>query len=296
MASPSKKVFIFGIDSFTGHYISENFKIKGYKVVGSSQKSSKHNSIYKLNLDKPNEIIQVLSQEKPDYIINLSAISFVQHKPEEEFYSVNVIGAENILKAVLSSGISLSKIILASSAIVYGNQNQTLLDESLIPQPINHYGISKYAMELMAKTYFDKLPIIITRPFNYTGIGQQSHFIIPKIISHFKEKKSIIELGNINTFREYNDVRWVAEVYLQLCLSHAESEVVNISSKKTYSIKDIIETCLSATNHKISVIQNPAFIRANEIQELKGSTNKLIELIGQLKVPQIYETLNWMLE
>ncbi len=64
-----------------------------------------------------------------------------------------------------------------------------VLDESLCPKPANHYGASKYAMESLVSGYFNKLPIIIIRPFNYTGVGQADHFLIPKIVEHFREKK-----------------------------------------------------------------------------------------------------------
>ncbi len=65
---------------------------------------------------------------------------------------------------------------MASSATIYGNQGLEVLDESLCPIPANHYGASKYAMECLVKNYFTKLNIIITRPFNYTGVGQAEHF------------------------------------------------------------------------------------------------------------------------
>ena len=66
---------------------------------------------------------------------------------------------------------------------------------------------------LMAKSYFNEMPIIITRPFNYTGIGQNENFIIPKIVSHFRSRKSEIVLGNLDTYREYNNVEWLANIY-----------------------------------------------------------------------------------
>ncbi len=188
------------------------------------------------------------------------------------------------------------KIILASSATVYGNQGVEVLDESLCPMPANHYGASKYAMECLAKGYFQKLPIIITRPFNYTGVGQAEHFLIPKIVKHFKEKQKTIELGNLDVSREFNDVSYVCEAYKRLLECEAKSEAVNICSNKGIKLLDVIESMNNLAGYEIEVKVNPAFVRKDEIKSLTGCTNKLYAMIGTLEQKPIEETLRGILE
>ena len=80
---------------------------------------------------------------------------------------------------------------------------------------VNHYGMSKVTMELATKLYAD-LPIVMSRPFNYTGCGQSPNFLIPKIVNAFKAGKREIELGNLNVSRDFSDVRDVVAAYLRL--------------------------------------------------------------------------------
>ena len=136
-------------------------------------------------------------------------------------------------------------------------------------------------MENKVSNYFNKLNIIIIRPFDYTGVGQESHFLVPKIISHFKSKNPVIELGNLDTFREYNDLRFVSEIYINLLKSTFQSVAVNIYSGKTHSISEILQAMEKITSHSIKVKVNDKFVRKNEIKELKGSTSKLKTILGK---------------
>ncbi len=290
-----KKVLITGIDSFTGVHLSKHLANSGYEIYGTSLFASGDQK-YKCDITKKDEIKDVLQKVQPDYFIHLSGISFAVHGNNEDFYKVNTIGTKNILDAFLELNLQPTKIILASSATVYGNQGLEVLDETLCPKPANHYGASKYSMECLAKGYFDKLPIIITRPFNYTGIGQAEHFLIPKIVKHFKEKKETIELGNLNVSREFNDVEYVCEVYKRLIESEVKSEVVNISSNKGIKLLDVIDMMNKLAGYEIKVEVNPAFIRKDEIKSLTGSTNKLFKLISSVEQKPFEDTLRGMLE
>src|SRR3546814_16114023 len=84
------------------------------------------------------------------------------------------------LEALAAEAHAVECILLASSANVYGNAAEGVLDESTPLRPANDYAVSKAAMEYMARLWFDKLPIVIARPFNYTGIGQSDAFLLPK--------------------------------------------------------------------------------------------------------------------
>lgn len=288
-----KKVLITGVDSFTGIHLSSNLEKFGFDVYGTSLFESSEKK-YQCDITIQDDIKKVLENVKPDYLIHLSGVSFAAHGDNLDFYKVNTIGTTNILDTLIELGQKPSKVILASSATVYGNLGLTVLEESLCPKPANHYGASKYAMECLASSYFDKLSIIITRPFNYTGVGQTEYFLIPKIIKHYKERKETIELGNLDVSREFNDVSFVCDIYNQLLKSDINSEVVNICSGFGIKLLDVIEMMNEIAGYKIKVHVNPDFVRRDEIKTLTGSTKKLFDIIGEVKQKEFQEILRTM--
>lgn len=290
-----KKVLITGIDSFTGNYLSKYLAKNDYDVHGTSL-FSQDGKKYKCDITKKEDILNVLKVVEPDFIIHLSGISFAAHTSMEDFYKVNTIGTTNILDAVIEADLNPLKIILASSATIYGNQGIEVLDESLCPMPANHYGASKYAMECLARNYFDKLNIIITRPFNYTAKGQAEHFLIPKIVKHFKEKKETIELGNINVSREFNDIYFVCEVYRRLLECEGKSKILNICSGRGIKLLDVIDKMNEIAGYKIEVKVNPSFVRIDEINSLTGSSKNLFEIINKVEQKEFKDTLGDMYE
>lgn len=290
-----KKVLITGIDSFTGKHLSSHLQKAGYDVYGTSFFKADEKK-YQCDITKKDEVQNVLKVVQPEYFIHLSGISFAAHSNNEEFYRVNTIGTLNILESFQELNLHPKKIILASSATVYGNQSVELLDESLCPKPTNHYGASKLAMESLAANYFSKLNIIITRPFNYTGVGQQEQFLIPKIVKHFKEKKELIELGNIDVSREFNDVSYVCEVYQKLLESTVKSQALNIASNRGVKLLEVIDMMNDLAGYVIQVKVNPDFLRKGEIQTLTGSPQKLFSFIGEVKQKELKQMLQEMLQ
>jgi GDP-6-deoxy-D-talose 4-dehydrogenase len=236
-----------------------------------------------------------VAQAQPTAVVHLAAISFVGHADESAFYAVNVLGTMNLLAAVAALPVAPTKVLLASSANVYGNCDASPITEAQAPAPVNQYATSKLAMEHMALTYADRLPIVITRPFNYTGPGQAPQFLIPKLVSHFAHRADRIELGNLHVEREFNDVRMVCEAYLRLLAHGQPGRIYNVCSGKPYTLQHVINTLARITGHNMTVDVNPAFVRANEVHRLCGSPDKLHAAVGPLGEWGLEDTLRWML-
>ena len=278
------KLLITGAYGFTGKHFVKAAYDYGHEVIA-----------LQADLTDPNAVRQEVLETAPEAVVHLGGISFVGHADASAFYNVNVIGTLNLLDALTDLEQPPRRVLLASSSNVYGNCEQSPITEEQPPAPINHYAMSKLAMEYMAKTYLDRLPLFFVRPFNYIGPGQAKSFIIPKLVAHFSRRAEIVELGNIDVEREFNDVRFVCEAYLQLLNKAEPGEVYNICSGKPVTLKSVLELLGQITNHKLQIKINPFFARSHEIHCLCGNPAKLQSVVGNIWLPTLNDTLNWML-
>lgn len=289
------RVLLTGSNGFTGRYLREYLHAAGCEVVGTSSNPAGADDCHIMDLRDPESVREVVETARPDAVIHLAALAFVGHGDPNDFYAVNLMGTRNLLEALTTAERPLKKVILASSANVYGNAHSGSLSEEAAPAPANDYAVSKVAMEYMASLWADRLPLLITRPFNYTGVGQETRYLIAKIVDHFRRRASVIELGNLDIARDFSDVRAVAAAYGDLLASDAQSETVNICSGTSYTLRDIIGLCEAVTGHRIDVTVNPAFVRANDVKTLSGDPTRLQRLIPQWRAIPLEDTLRWML-
>jgi nucleoside-diphosphate-sugar epimerase len=278
-------MLVTGADGFTGVHFVKQAREAGYEVFE-----------FNADLTNPQAVEAQVDAAAPDMVVHLAGISFVGHGKPSAFYDVNVIGTLNLLDALLKLPKLPTRVLLASSANVYGNCEQSPILETQAPAPVNHYAMSKLAMEHLAMTYTDRLPLFFVRPFNYTGPGQVESFVVPKIVAHFKRTASTVELGNLTVEREYNDVRMVIDAYLKLLTAAEVGETYNICSGKTFTLHQVIDAMVELTGHQINIAVNPAFVRTNELHRLCGDATKLNATIGTHGSIALKDTLRWMLE
>lgn len=295
MTIAGKRALITGIHGFTGRYMAAELEAHGYEVIGLGSQPSGEPGYHQIDLADGPGLHALLATLQPDFVVHLAALAFVGHGAPEAFYQVNLIGSRNLLEAIANCGKTPSCVLLASSANVYGNTSSGLLDESTAPAPANDYAVSKLAMEFMANLWRERLPLVIARPFNYTGVGQADNFLLPKIVSHFRRKAEKIELGNLDVWRDFSDVRALVKAYRGLLEARPIGQTVNVSSGKAHSLREVIAMCEALTGHKIEVEVNPAFVRANEVKTLCGDNSRLKSLVSGWQTPPLEETLSWML-
>lgn len=274
----SCNILITGANGFTGKHFRNFAKEKGLTTTALLADITDSNAVEKEILDL-----------KPKFVLHLAGISFVPSKDQEAFYNVHALGTGNLLNALSKLKLKPKKILLVSSATVYGNSFLPQSTETQALRPVDHYAISKVAMEETAKTFFEKLSIVIARPFNYTGPGQHPNFLIPKLIEHFILGKKRIELGNLDVEREFNDVQLICSAYLALLNYGQPNEIYNVCTGNAKSLQNVLNTLIKITGHHLDINVNPEFVRSNEIHRMCGNPEKLFALLNkhQIELPAL---------
>lgn len=290
-----KRALITGLAGFTGRYLAAELESAGYQVFGTTHvHESTGRNMFPVDLCDRGGLERVLAKVEPDLVAHLAAISFVAHGDVGAIYRTNVVGTRNLLDLLAGLARRPDSVLLASSANVYGNAAVEIIDEGVVPSPVNDYAVSKLAMEFMARLWMDRLPIVITRPFNYTGLGQAPQFLLPKIVDHFKRGEKVIELGNLDVERDFSDVRMLARTYRFLLEKAPAGEVFNVCSGEAVSLRHVLTMMADIAGYEIEACVNPAFVRPNEVRRLQGSDEKIRRLVGELPRIPLQDTLKWM--
>lgn len=288
-----QKAFITGISGFVGSHLAEILLQNGFLVSGIVRPDSEDivnlDSIrdalhlFEADLLDYNSIEVALQSINPDLIFHLAALS----SPAESFtdpvktLNNNIDAQVNLLQAIRKNDIK-AKILIVSSAEIYGVVKKLPISESAPLSPVSPYGVSKAAQDLLGLQYFnsEKMSIIRVRPFNHIGSRQSPHFAIASFAKQIAEiengkKEPVLKVGNLEAKRDFLDVRDVARAYMLLMQKGKIGEVYNVGSGKSFKMKDVLEMLLKQTEVKIGIKEDPDLIRHLDIPEIVCDNRKL---------------------
>ncbi len=310
------KVLITGATGFVGSHLCQYLLQQGDEVHGTfiyqderdrfSEDLKKDVTLYQCDLTDIEQIRHVLMSVRFDRIYNLAAISSVHKswKGQDLVIRVNLYGWLNLLEAIQES-CPESKVLMISSGEVYGivPGDQQPISESQPLHPINPYACSKGAQELFCYQYIHsyQLQIVIVRPFNHTGPRQVPNFVCSDFAKQIAEiekgnRDPVMSVGNVEAQRDFSDVRDVVRAY-HLALEHCPVGMpVNVASRKSWSIQQVLDILLQFTKVSIEVRQDPDRLRPSDVALMLGDYSLLRQQSGwQPEIP-FEETLLSVLE
>lgn len=286
MEKPARKLFITGSSGFVGtstrRFLLENPEYRqAYEII---------EPVGRVDLRDKAALTQTLAEWVPDAVIHLAGQSFVPRSFENplETYEVNFLGTLNLLQALKASGFS-GRMLYVGSGDQYGlvSAGDLPLVETQPLKPRNPYAVSKAAAELLCYQWSqtEGLDIVMARPFNHIGPGQDARFAVSDFARQVVEirlgrRAAEISVGDIDVTRDFTDVRDVIRAYLMLLLEGKSGEVYNVCSGKEVSIREILAQLLALAGVQASIRQDSARFRPAEQRRVYGSCDKLLDVSG----------------
>ncbi len=238
-----------------------------------------------LDITDREAVFEVINLLKPDAIYHLAAISHVaeaEAATDIHLFSVNTIGAINVLDAVAQHSRD-SRFLFVSSAEVYGEPKPGGLPFTELSElrPISAYGVCKAAADLATYKYQhrEKLHTVRVRSFPHIGPGQADSFAISgfaKQIAAIKlgKAKPVLSTGNLEPKRDYTDVLDIVRGYREALQNGKSGEAYNLCSGESMSIGDILKLLIKLADVEVEIVEDPARVRPVDITDLYGSYQK----------------------
>jgi GDP-4-dehydro-6-deoxy-D-mannose reductase len=205
----------------------------------------------------------------------------------EATYQVNALGVANLCDA-LSRCSPPPRLLLVSSAEVYGRvpPGELPIGEDRLFAPVSPYGASKAAAELIGlQAWLGRgLEVVRARPFNHTGPGQRSEFVVPALARQVAEAArggtGRIAVGNLAARRDLTDVRDVVRAYRLLLERGEPGGVYNVCRGTSVPISEVLERLLEISGEELRVDVDPARLRPSDVPDLRGDPRRLQEATG----------------
>jgi len=281
-----KKILVTGVNGFVGNHLSKELKSAGYSVmgiggeIGSSQTPEGVDEYLVVDLTN-REKVENINLSNIDGVIHLAGLAAVGPSFGDPMKYIDTnIGIEvNIFEACIKQNIK-PKFIIISSGTIYSPKNVMPLNEQSSILPNSPYAVSKMGQEEMA-LYYESIgfEVVIARPFNHIGPGQGLGFIVPdlakQIIDYSSGNTDKVMVGNLDSQRDYTDVRDISRAYRLLFEKGKSGEVYNICSGLAISGNKILNDLMKIKGISAEIELDKSRLRPSDNPLIVGGYSKI---------------------
>ncbi|MEZ5786308.1 MAG: GDP-mannose 4,6-dehydratase [Xanthobacteraceae bacterium] len=296
MSAPAHHVFVTGT-GFVSRWLAEVLAPRAgvRTTVAGLCPPSPIDGVEAIRLDITDApaVNEAVKAVRPTAVVHLAAIANPREAREapHRAWAVNLDGTYALAEAVLRHA-PAARFIYVSTSEIYGDQYSRTgvpLDEATLLDPTNPYAASKAAADLLVgQLARDGLNCIRVRPFNHTGPRQSESYVVPALAAQI----AAIELGrrpatmrvyNLNSRRDFTDVRDVVRAYAQLsvgALEFAPGLVLNLASGVPRRVGDILDQLTAQAKADIAIEPEAAPLRQGDHSATCGDARRAQQLLG----------------
>jgi GDP-4-dehydro-6-deoxy-D-mannose reductase len=299
------RALVTGASGFVGLHLVAHLRACGDEVFAADRERAPGAPGVRdsaLDVTDADAVARAVRAAAPDAVFHLAARSHVGASWSEgdELARVNVGGTEAVVAACAAVGVG--RVLVVGSAEQYGAVADTTgpVREDVPMRPLSPYGTSKLAAEGVALEAWrrDRVPVVCVRAFNHTGPGQSPAFFVPGFASRIARAEADraagddIAVGNLDSVRDFTDVRDVVRAY-RLLVEHGEpGEAYNVCSGEGVRIGDLATRLLARANRPLRLRVDPELVRPVEVPVFVGDPGKLVAATGWAPTVALDTTLD----
>ncbi|MGC5780793.1 NAD-dependent epimerase/dehydratase family protein [Methylobacterium sp. NFXW15] len=303
MSGASRRVLVTGASGFVGRHVLTALARAGQAALlglgrNAGTRVPDGAEFRAVDLADRAGLASCLRSFRPSHVLHLAAQASVgqAHGAGVETWRTNVAGLLNLAEDLLAEAPE-STLIFVSSSEVYGRAflSGEPVSEGTVPKPVGVYARTKCVGEKMLADVLSgsHIRLIILRPFNHTGPGQDERFVVPAF-AHQIARIEVglipprLAVGNLDSFREFLDVRDVARAYAMIVEASERLEsglILNIAAGQSRRIGSVLDDLMRLAKVPFEIVIDPSRARASEIRFAAGDNSRIRDAIGWM--PQI---------
>jgi len=291
------RVLITGITGMIGKHLATLLAEEGCDVAGISRATSAARYVresmpfrhYLGDILDTSFLKRVWEDWRPELVYHLAAQAYNGQSwdAEDTTYALNITGSRNVLNACRWYSPE-ARLIPACSSAEYGfvPENMIPIKEDITPlKPITPYGVSKACLEMMSRQYhlnYD-MDIVMPRLFIHVGpdhppVTAVQNFARQLAAIKLGQQEPVMKVGNIESSRDFVDVRDGVRALWLLGQKGESGEVYNLCTGKALGIRESLDMLIEISGVHVDIQQDKQLLRPSDERVLLGDPSKLQEL------------------
>lgn len=291
-----RRLLVTGAGGFVGGHVqgacTASGAFEGWDFVASPKG---------MDLRDADAVSRWVADARADAVLHLAAQSFVPRsfQAPAETLDVNLTGTLHLLQALVAASFR-GRMVFASTGDIYGRVPDHALpvDEHRWPEPRSPYAVSKFAAEQLCLQWMrtEGLEVIVARPFNHIGPGQDARFVLPSLASQVVaindgRQPPVLQVGDIDASRDFTDVRDVVAAYRAMLDHGSVGATYLVGSGTETRVRDLLERMCALERITPEIQQDAARLRPAEQRRMVADSTRLRNDTGWQPVIPIDTTL-----